>query len=141
VPLIPPARSEAQAAKGFQDSVGALRQSTSGRCFPDHIALQVDDKIEASEADGRSGGIFDARAVAGPRCHVEIPRRRSSFRGLNCFAFLVEGEVEAPETGRHSRRLIGIAASHPKLGELHRGKRKAPTWRANCRYFEPRFIK
>jgi hypothetical protein len=58
-------------------------------------------------------------AVAGPCGRANIPRRRRlGFRGPHCFAFTVEGEVEALEMNRRFGDAIGVVVGYPELEEL-----------------------
>lgn len=69
-----PTQGEAESNEGFPNGVGVLGQRGSGGRHSDHIARPVDEKIEASEANGRFGGAVDAVAAAGPYDRVETPQ-------------------------------------------------------------------
>lgn len=138
MPLAPPSWGKAEAPKGLQDCIRALKQRRLGGRRSDHIALLVDDEIKGPETDGRSKGIFDAGATAGPRGHAENPRqRRSGFLGPDRLAFVDEGEVEAPEMDCSFGRPICVAVGHLGLEELYR-ERVRPLHGTNCWCFEPR---
>jgi hypothetical protein len=51
---------EAEAAQGLRDGVKVVGRKGSVFRGPDHLPFAVDDKVEAPEMDGRSGGPNDA---------------------------------------------------------------------------------
>ena len=93
--------------KAFETTLGL-----SGGRRSDRIALLDDDKVKIPKADGRYEGVVNAGATIVPRSHVEVPRwRRLGFHDPNCFVFVIEGEVEAPETDHRFENAIDVAVA------------------------------
>jgi hypothetical protein len=80
--------------------------------------------LSSSPPPSKMTAVVAAVALRGEECHVVAA---------------VEGhELETPKTEQHPRLKRLLETTHLELnGELFVNTQQAPTWRANCRRFDP----
>jgi hypothetical protein len=122
-------------------TVGAPAPST--RSTADEVRLLLGHVCPASSSVGGEGDGTDPDVVLPPReedvvdsaAIVVVARRRKEYHVVAA----VEGhELKTPETEHRPRLEWLLETTHLELdGKLFVNTQQAPTWRANCRRFDP----